>query len=168
MGKTVVSAQMFDADAADKKDQVIPYTSTVTEEGSGEYLMFVSPGDYNIVAYKTGYLPACQSVTAATGDALNADFELAPAELSTLSGYVEIDPPADGQTSELSFRMICANGQAFEVTSLIGIDSEYAIDLPPGEYEIIASAEGRQTMTMPIPYLPPGITAEVNIYLPSP
>jgi len=168
IGNTVVSAQMFDADAADKKDQVIPYTSTVTEEGSGEYLMFVPPDDYNIVAYKPGYFPECSQITVAAGDALNADFELAPAELSTLSGYVDVESPADGQTSELSFRMICANGQAFEVTSLIGIESDYSIDLPPGEYEIIASAEGRQTMTMPIPYLPPGIAAEVNFYLLSP
>jgi hypothetical protein len=32
LGKAVVAAQTFDADAADKKDQVIPYTSTVLVE----------------------------------------------------------------------------------------------------------------------------------------
>jgi len=171
LGGVQVSAQIYDDGAADQKDQVTTFTTTFTaEEGEvgdlGQYMIYLPPGNYNIVAYKPGFIPECRPVIVANGDVLGVDFSLTPAVSSHVSGYVDLEDPADGLTSDLSFRLPCTTGQTFEVDSLTGFDVDYSIDLPPGAYEIVASAEGRQTQTQSIGDLPPGETAEVNFYLP--
>lgn len=171
LGGVRVSAQIYDETAADPKDQVATFTITFTAEeegegGVGQYMMYLPPGNYNIVAYKPGFIPECRPVTVVYGDVLAVDFALAPAVSSNIYGYVDLQDPADGLTSDLSFRLPCTAGQTFEVDSLTTVDVDYSIDLPPGAYAIVASAEGRQTQALSIGSLPPGETAEVNFYLP--
>ena len=170
LGGVQVSAQIYDEAATDPKDQVSIFTTTFTTEeegegGVGQYMMYLPPGNYNIVAYKPGFIPECRPVTVAYGDVLAVDFALTPTDSSNVYGYVDLEDPTDGLTSDLSFRLPCTAGQTFEVDSLTAVDVDYSIDLPPGAYEIVASAEDRQTQAQSIGDLPPGETAEVNFYL---
>ena len=170
LGGVRVSAQIYDEAVTDPKDQVSTFTTTFTTEeegegGVGQYMMYLPPGNYNIVAYKPGFIPECRSLTVVYGDVLAVDFALTPAVSSNIYGYVDLEAPADGLTSDLSFRLLCTEDQTFEVDSLTAVDVDYSIDLPPGAYEIVASAEGRQTQAPFIGDLPPGETAEVNFYL---
>ncbi len=52
-----VSAKIYNQSESDVKDLVSVYTSTITagddeDNNAGEYLMYLPPGTYNIVAYK--------------------------------------------------------------------------------------------------------------------
>ncbi len=157
LGGVQVSAQTYDEgsteDPKDQKDWVYTYTTTFTAEGDediGQYMMYLAPGDYNIVVYEPGFIPQCKPVTVVYGDVLGEDFELTlVTESGTVSVVVKFDPEQIGLTANISIRQICANNQAFEVQYLTGSTS-YEIDLPAGDYEIGVSAEGRTTAAVPI------------------
>jgi hypothetical protein len=56
----LVSAQVYNynSDGDEAIDEVIVQASTITNE-NGEYVLFVEPGVYNLVAYGEGYYPQC-------------------------------------------------------------------------------------------------------------
>jgi hypothetical protein len=145
----MVSAQIYDPAATDVKDRVTIYTSTITagvdgNDNTGEFLMYLPPGTYNLVAYKLGYSPACKTVTTALDDVLTENFELMEAAASgTVSGTVTIDDPAVDQSASISFRQSC-DGEVIQVLSLNVADaSDYEVLLPEGAYTIVASTDER-------------------------
>ena len=146
-----VSAQTYDEGSADQKDWISTFTTTYTADGegyAGQYMMYLPPGDYNIVAYKPEYIPECRPVSVAFGNVLEEDFELAPSELGTISGVVDIEDPGTGQTANLSFRQTCGENQTFEVTSLTEVYGDYSIDLPEGVYDVVSSSDDRKTLVV--------------------
>lgn len=149
-----VSAQIYNQSVLDAKDQVSVYTSTITagddmDSNAGEYLMYLPPGTYNIVAYKPGFIPECRTITTALDDVLTEDFKLPVAESSgTVSGTVTVDTPVVGQSVLISFRQPCGY-EDIEVVSLnLNLEdgtNTYGISLPEGEYLVVASTEGMET-----------------------
>ena len=58
----LVSAQQYNSVASDVKDKVTVVASTITDE-NGFYSLFVEPGAYNIVAFRSDRMPAFEKVT---------------------------------------------------------------------------------------------------------
>ena len=149
-----VSAQIYNHFVFDVKAQASVYTSTIAvgndmDNNAGEYLMYLPPGTYNIVAYKPGFMPECRTITTELDDALTENFNLPVAESSgTVSGTVTVNNPAAGQSVVISFRQTCG-GEDIEVVSLnLNLEdgtNTYGISLPEGEYLVVASTEGMET-----------------------
>ena len=133
--------------------------STITSDLAGEkgqYSLLLSPGQiYNIVVYsgeKVGgqmYSPACSEVTVPLNTDLMQDFSLIKSNFGTISGDVffngaidSADPPA----VYISFYSSLDCGY-IEVSSLSKTPDangniNYSVDLPVGEYDVMASSEG--------------------------
>ncbi len=159
LGSVQVSAQIYDEgpteEPQDQKDWISTYTTTFTDDGDGdgnigEYMMYLAPGNYNIVVYVPElipqFIPQCRPVIATDGEVLAPeDFQLTAVESGTIAGVVDIEDPVAGQTAILSFRQSCGENQAFEVDSLTDAYGNYSIDLPEGVYDVVGSSEGRVT-----------------------
>lgn len=104
-----VSAQTFDTNATNAKDQVIVNAGTTTEQ-DGTYCLVLEPGTYNLVAYKDGYEPDefayepdCLEVVVEAGNSYyGKDLTLTPAgDTITVSGNVSASASED---VNISFR----------------------------------------------------------------
>jgi hypothetical protein len=166
LGGAAVSAQISDGLSA------TVVRSTLTDLGSdfpdekGKYELLLSPTQsYNIVAFSnvffsnetiTGsqmYAPACERVDAPWNDA-EIDFALTSSGFGTISGEVFLG--GEIVDSELavyvSFYTVlsCGNVNDYvEVATLpLSLESPnddsiiYSVDLPVGDYDVVASAEG--------------------------
>jgi len=153
----MVSAQIYyDPDEEineflDLKDQVVVWTSTVTDE-SGEYKLFLEPGTYNIVAYAQGYQPhVLCPVNVVSGEVTEGnDFSLDVAAPGTISGEVSIQGAEPEQHATISFRqsVVCDGIETrFEVISVnISDGGDYSVILSVGEYEVVASSYQKKTV----------------------
>jgi hypothetical protein len=145
-----VSAQISDQSALDEKDSVSVYTSTITtgdeeDHNPGEYLLYLPPGTYDMVAYKPGFVPECIHLTTEIDDVLTENFKLEEAVSGTVFGTVTIDKPSEGQSVQISFRQSCGD-EFIEIASLnVTNDTDYEIQLPEGDYLVVASTDGMDT-----------------------
>ena len=146
---TMVSAQIYDKNADDLKDEIVIQASTLTDE-SGDYTIFIQPGEYNVIANKHGYIPVCSRLTVGPDETREHDFTLETTETGRVSGKIEIDGGTAEQHVTLSFRQSaqCDGDQQIEVKSVnVANDSEgsYTVSLPVGDYSLVASAYGKTT-----------------------
>jgi len=157
----LVSAQISDGLSA----SVV--RSTLTSDASGQeghYRLLLSPGQtYNMVAYSDKkvddlgieklYLPACKEITVQLDEDLEQNFTLVKSEFGTVYGEISfsgLNEPLDPPIIYISFytTLECGDNDYIEVTSLSvspDIDSgiyAYTVDLPVGEYDVVASSEG--------------------------
>lgn len=162
----LVSIQIYDPLYEYKEDEVTIRTSTRTDS-SGEYKIFVEPGDYNIVAYKSGtkaeqiFGPDCFKILVNEDD-LTRDFTLSDATtdgIGTVTGTVSISIENDDtgeQYATLSFRKntLCFDNSENEEIEVVSINilngSPYGIQLPVGNYTLVASTFGEDTIEIPI------------------
>ncbi len=162
----LVTAQTYDADAADEKDKVVVHSSTFTDE-NGNYKMYLDPGTYNVVAYKEGSDPDCATIDAQSNTSNGHDFTLsAAASTIDIDGTVTIVVPTVDQHVTVSFRQ---DGQCvgndedhqIEVKSLnVGDGGIYGVvNLPGGTYRVVASTDGRTTQGFDINT---GTTLDIN------
>lgn len=147
-GRIYVSAQTFDSNATNGKDQVIVNSGTVTET-DGFFCLVLEPGTYNLVAYKDSYAPDCIEVVVEAGNSYEGiELILTPAETITVSGTVS----ASGDVS-ISFRQFtqCTDDILFfdmietKATHVSGEDqySEILPELDTGEsYQVVAATDG--------------------------
>jgi hypothetical protein len=71
--------------------------------------------------------------------------------LSRLSLYSLPPPlPETELSANISIRQKCTEDQAFEVASMT-VETSDTIKLPTGDYEVVASAEGRETVVSVLP-----------------
>jgi hypothetical protein len=166
-----VSAQIYDPAALDPQDEVIVYTITRTADDdadthAGDYQLYLPPGVYSIVAYKSGYLPACTLVPAAFDDVLMENFTLQAAqETATVTGTVTIANPDIDQSATISFRQPCGE-ETIEVAALnVAEGADYEMTLPQGTYEVVAATDGRDTLTTTLALDVDG--AELDLLFPS-
>jgi hypothetical protein len=143
-----VSAQLYDANAV-PLDQVTIEGAT-TSDGNGDFLIYLPPNTYNIVATLPGYFPDCQ-VVAATPGYQNYTAEaivLTEAETTgTFTGTV-----AGVESADFSIRQPIYCGSAdvmIEVASVsvAGGETSLPIILPPGIYEVVVSSTEAETET---------------------
>jgi len=154
LGGALVSAQVVDPANVDAKDQVIIAAGTLAAE-NGEYALFLTPGAYNLVASKTGHLSDCIAVTFTTDNLTSADFDLTAAatDPGTVSGLVSIAGAETDQSVTLDFRkeITCIDASAPTTITVQSINiadgGVYSVDLPAGDYQVVASTFNKGTQT---------------------
>ena len=129
------------------KDAVVIEASTLTDD-EGQYKIFINPGTFNIVAYRTAYLPGVQcSVQLGSREEKNLDFTLTekPSETFTTNVFITTGPE-DDQYATLNFRQTalydgCSTAYIkIEVESVNLEAGSYYLVLPEGQYEVVASS----------------------------
>jgi hypothetical protein len=166
LGGVLVTAQTYDADAADEKDKVVVHSSTFTDE-TGNYKMYLDPGTYNVVAYKEEHDPDCATIVAQSNTSHTQDFALSMGSTGTITGTVTTD-----SSLTLSFRMLhaCAAEQQVELTWLwlseVGT-WPYAVGLPPGDYQVVAFTD-TATDTLPATVVANADTTGIDFTFPLP
>ncbi|MFO7732180.1 MAG: DUF4382 domain-containing protein [Candidatus Aminicenantes bacterium] len=148
----IVSAQVYDAGAADIKDQVAVKASTVSDE-TGGFKMFIAPGAYNIVAAKMDYATAAAALTTEAGMTYTQDFALAAAEKGAVGGEVTIAGATDETFVTISFRqeVTLPDGTTKVMIEVLSVNvangGEYEIELPVGDYSVVAWTYGQTTQS---------------------
>lgn len=154
---TLVSAQLYNAAAADVSDVVTVATGTVAADVTGAYVMYLPADIYNIVAVKAGYLPACVEVDATVFQEHSADFSLDDAAaLGTMSGTLSgLDAAEDFGAISIRQTMDCGSGDVqVEVQALnVAEGGSYSLILPVGLYKMIVSATGKTTLEFDVEIL---------------
>jgi hypothetical protein len=141
----LVSAQYYEGKATND-----PIRFTATQTYAGDYLMYLPPNTYNIVAYKSGFMPECQNIITDFDQVETIDFELSTVKPVTVTVIVS-GLPYDEQPATISFRRVqnCegAESQVIEVDKLNVGNGSYTIDLPEGEYTVVSSSDEMQTLS---------------------
>jgi hypothetical protein len=152
----LVSAQVYDAMAADAKDRVVVRTATLSDD-AGAYKLFIGAGDYVFVAGRLGevepvFAPVALPLSVAADTTPTQDFtveDVAAADLGTLDGTVAIASPATDAFVTISVRttVTLTTGDAVvEVwTANVQDGGTYSIKLPAGTYSVVAWTSGRTT-----------------------
>ena len=143
----MVSVQMYDS----VNDDVIFQASTITDE-YGNYVLFVEPGEYSLVAYGEGYDPQCSHVELEpNSDYVDENLSLVSASAGTLAGAVSVVTELEDPYVSISVREAtqCEPGvdTKIEIVSVNVANGEsYSINLPSGSYEVVARTEGYDPM----------------------
>lgn len=144
----LVTAQIYNPDAVDKKDEVVIEASTITDE-NGEYKLFLLPGTYNIVAYADGYMPAYEKVTTEANVTFAHDISLNPALTGNVTGTVDITGGSNEQHVTISVRqsvMIDGSEEEIEIKSINVVNGAlYETLLPVEDYTVVASTFDKET-----------------------
>ena len=177
----LVSAQISDGLSASVVRSTL--TSDVADE-VGQYRLLLSPGQtYKIVVYSDKkvddsgtqklYPPACAEITVPLDEDLEQNFTLVKSAFGTIWGDVSVsgvidleDPPV----VYISFYQMLDCGY-IEVTSLsVSPDPDsgiypYTVDLPVGDYDVVASSEGFDPDTATGVALTSGASVEIDLEL---
>ena len=161
----LVSVQKYNGLASDRKDEVTIQSSTITDE-DGYFAIFVSPlsnddDEYNLVVYAEGKMPEYRKITGLelkSGDTLTffddpndapndrGYIQLSDATIYNVNGLVTITGASNEQYASVSFRQEIIGGEMIEVTSANVMDGEsYNINLPIGDYSVVAWTLGYET-----------------------
>jgi hypothetical protein len=152
----VVSAQFYDPDAVDPKDQVT-VESTTMSTAEGSFTLLLPPDSYNIVATLDGYLPACQEGVADFSGEYSSEISMTTAsETITISGSVTgLDSTEDSVILSIRQEIDCGSGLVMiEIASVsVANDSNFEDIILPFEtglttYNVVASAEGKVTQVI--------------------
>lgn len=170
-----VSLQVFNAAAADPKDQVTTSFTTLTDSSGAYQFWFLNvpdPVTYNLVATDwpsttPPYGVAWNQIVGAANDAAGNPFTVNFA-LPVLDPT--IDPKLDVGTVDitvlgadavegatLSFRQTASDLSGppeVEVLQKGYLDGTYTLSLPLGSYTIVASTPGKTTLVIPAPVTP--------------
>jgi hypothetical protein len=115
---------------------------TVDDE-TGQYLLGLPTGSYNLVAYFTEYEPVCRTVSLIAETATTQNFSLNSVETGTIAGAVNITEPDEDQHVTIDFRQAghCDNpATIINVKTLKVADGGvYSAELPVGIYEVVVS-----------------------------
>ena len=153
----LVTAQSYNSASLDAKDKVVIEAGTLTSgivDHEGDYKLFLAPGDYNLVAFQNGHLPGCAAVSLAAYNTATQDFYLdAVAEKpGIIKGSVSIAGADVDQYATIDFRQRLTCIDAVEsaditVKSVNIVDTGvYSVSLPAGDYQLVASSSGNETM----------------------
>ena len=152
----LVSAQIFNGGTTATKndDELIIQAATITDS-DGEYKLFVTPGNYNLVVYAAAKVPDFRKVATTAGEVLEGptaeNFTLGDSLTGTVTGSVTMTGADDEQYAALSFRQkaVCADCDPYEKIEIKAINvlngSTFATDLPEGVYSLAASSFGYTT-----------------------
>lgn len=152
LGGALVSAQVYNPDAEDLRDEVFVESTTETAP-DGTYTLLLPLNTYNIVATAEGYLPECQVLEAEWYfDNDDADFTLTLADEIRSINVTVAGMATEEDTALLSFRQTqkCGEGDVMiEVASMNVTNGVYPISLPAGTYDVVASAVEKTTQKAP-------------------
>jgi hypothetical protein len=147
----LVTAQASNPDAIDPQYRVTVEASTLTNE-KGRFKLLVSPGIYNLVAYKDNYdLDWECAVTASSGQTQAGTFtlpSLQESEIGRVSGTVSMTGGGSEDYVTISFQEpdLCDGIGDIEVKSINVTDQgTYSEGLPVGIYEVVVSSDNKIT-----------------------
>lgn len=152
-----VSAQAYSPEAGDIKDEVVVEAATVTEE-NGEFVLFLKPGSYNLVAAKIGddqaFGPGCRAIEPESDSILeDQDFDLIQTEeIGSIGGSVEILGASEDQHATLSFRQrtACSPVVDEQIIEFAGVnvahEGTYTVTLPVSDYDAVGWTFGKETV----------------------
>lgn len=139
---------------------------TLSGEGGG-YLMSVAPGDYAVVAYKTGFAPACGRASVGAEEEAQLDFALEPVDTGRVGGAVILSGSGDEAPVTISFRASAACGgeeSVIEVASLrLTHGASYNVQLAAGVYEMVCSAGEKTSRVVVVVEPGQSITQDVTL-----
>ena len=147
-----VMAQTADPLNSEVMDQVVIDAGTITDE-NGEYALFLAPGTYNLVATQPGYLPVCSETSLTENSMISIDFGLTADTMAPgiISGDVSIAGATEDQhiTIDIRQELDCSGTlQAVTVKSIdIANGGTYSIEMPEGDYQVVASTFGKETQS---------------------
>lgn len=168
----LVTAQVADTAKLEVKDQVVIEAGTLADV-NGDYVLFLAPGGYNLVATQAGYLADCISIN------LNADETQSMTDVSlsaptgalgSISGTVSIENAQPDQYATIDFRQDITCIDALVATSItvksinIADGGDYSVDLPAGTYQVVASTFAKATVTADVT-VDSGLVTAKNIVL---
>jgi len=152
----MVSAQSYDDTATDERDEVIVEAATITD-ADGNYKLFLAPGAYNLVAFRSSTSdadgPVCTQLSAQAETVHSADFALTFTDLiGTIAGTVTIADPLTDQHATLSFRQVVSCGAASPSVELLAVNVAagvtYGVALPAKDYRVVASTYDHATQAV--------------------
>lgn len=172
----LVSAQVYDNDLElDARDRVSTERSTVTSadddqtaaDETGQYSLFLPAGDYNLVAYATGYAPLCRQISLSAGSTPeDEDFSLIAALTGTIQGPVDISSASADQHVTIDFRQTGLCSDTSRVVSVRTVEVEnggdYSVELPAGTYQVVSSTPDKTTQMVDV-IVTAGATSAHNI-----
>lgn len=181
----LVSVQKYNGDLLDDKDEVTIQASTITDQ-DGYFAIFVSPlsdGEYNLVIYAEEKMPEYRKISASelgSGDTLtffddpnntpndSGYIQLSDTTVNNVNGAVGINGGGIEQYASISFRQNPAVGDVIEITSAnVMNDDNYNINLPIGDYSVVAWTLGFETQSFELNVSDTGTTpAEPDINFP--
>ena len=137
---------------------------------------FLEPGVANGSVDEQIYSPACAEITVPLDEDLEQNFTLERKDFGSISGNVSVIGdigPEDPAIVYISFytTLSCGDNNYIEVTSLSvspDVDSgnyTYTVDLPVGEYDVMASSEGFDPDTVTAVELNSGASVNVDLEL---
>jgi hypothetical protein len=181
----LVSAQISDGLSA----SIVRSTLTSDDTGvEGQYSLLLSPGQtYNIVVYsdeKVGvgveqklYSPVCAEITVPLDEDLEQNFALEKSDFGSITGDVSVSEVIDQDDPPVVYisfytTLDCGdNNYYIEVTSLsVSPDADsgsytYTVDLPVGEYDVVASSEDFDPYTETAVEVISGGSVNINLEL---
>jgi len=164
-GGVDVSAQIYTPEPSEPTDppwdpmDEVMVEGTAESDGDGYYKIYLPPNTYNVVATKDGFIPECLEVQAEFFEELtDVDFAL---EEVIESGNVEVTVSGlDAEAlSHLSIRQMFDDCEGLVVEEVmievkflpnLGNDTPYNISLPAGDYQIVAWADEKDTLVIPL------------------
>ncbi len=120
--------------------------SAMSDDNAGQFELFLPDGEYTLIAYKNGYMPAVMRNVRATEGIVNYVGWLKLSEDSGGSQYKiqgKITNAVDNSPiSNVKMRFINLYEQEFETEIFTGSDGKYSVTLPTACYEVAISKEG--------------------------
>ena len=139
-----VSAQIYNASAATETEKVTIATSTITDE-NGSYLMYLTPGTYNIVAVADGFVTSSRQITVEFDTEYTENFTLAAATMGMVTVELTIPTGTSGEAATIEFRQPSPGDATQQITVTCVNYAEtgsYAVNLPDGTYNVVATYMG--------------------------
>jgi len=164
-GGVAVSAQIYTPEPSEPTDSPwdpmdeVTVEGTAESDGDGYYKIYLPPNTYNVVATKDGFIPECIEVQAEFFEELTeVDFGL---EEVIESGSAEVTVSGlDAEAlAHLSIRQHLANCEGLEEEEVmievkflpnVGNGAQDSISLPAGDYQIVAWADEKDTLVIPL------------------
>ena len=138
-----MSAQIYNASAATGAEKVTTVASTLTDE-NGDYLMYLDPGTYNIVAVADGFTTSSKPpVTVEYDMVYTEDFTLAPTTMGLIT--VAMTLPLGSDTATIEFRQTSPSDATQQITVKevnYAATGSYTVNLPDGTYDLVATYTG--------------------------
>jgi hypothetical protein len=138
-----VSAQIYNASAATGADKVITVASTLTDE-NGNYLMYLAPGTYNIVAVADGFTTSSKPpVTVEYDTVYTEDFTLTSRTMGLIT--VAMTLPLGSDIATIEFRQTSPSDATQQITVKsvnYAATGSYTVNLTDGTYDLVATYTG--------------------------
>ena len=149
-----VSAQIYNASATTEADKVVTVASTITDE-NGNYLVYLPPGTYNIVAVVDGFITSSKPPAGFEyGTAYTDNFTMTPSTMGVITVELTLSTAVPDETATVEFRQPSPSDATKQITVKsvnYAASGSYTVNLPEGTYDVVATYTGTIITNAAIP-----------------